>query len=284
MRYRAGYLYGSRGARRSYLTKPIPQTTDSAFMTIDPTQFVLVFICLALGGVLKGATGAGAPILAIPALAAMFDVKLAVVIMMMPNLLTNLWQGWRHREHRLAGHLGWIFAVTGALGALAGTIMLAWLPHEALAMIVAFAVICYVILRLCRPDWSLSLQAGERLSAPAGLVAGILQGSSGISAPVSITFLSAMRLDRQAYIFTISVFFVAMTAVQIPTLGMVGLLSAPLLAISLAAVVPILLFMPVGTALAQRLSPAAFDRAILLLLIGLALKLVFEAAPSVFGW
>lgn len=252
-------------------------------MTIDPTQFVLVFICLALGGVLKGATGAGAPILAIPALAAMFDVKLAVVIMMMPNLLTNLWQGWRHREHRLAGHLGWIFAATGALGALAGTIMLAWLPHEALAMIVASAVICYVILRLCRPDWSLSLQAGERLSAPAGLVAGVLQGSSGISAPVSITFLSAMRLDRQAYIFTISVFFVAMTAVQIPTLGMVGLLSAPLLAISLAAVVPILLFMPVGAALAQRLSPAAFDRAILLLLIGLALKLVFEAAPSVLG-
>ncbi len=252
-------------------------------MTIDLTQFVLVFICLALGGVLKGATGAGAPILAVPALAAMFDVKLAVVIMMMPNLLTNLWQGWQHRRHRLAGHLGWIFAATGAIGALAGTIMLAWLPHEVLAMIVAVAVLCYVAIRLCRPDWSLSRRAGEILAVPAGLVAGVLQGASGISAPVSITFLSAMRLERHTYIFTISVFFVVMTAVQIPTLGMVGMLSAPLLALSLAAVVPILLFMPVGAALARRLSPAAFDRAILLLLVGLALKLVFEAAPFAFG-
>lgn len=252
-------------------------------MTIDPTQFVLIFICLALGGVLKGATGAGAPILVVPALAAMFDVKLAVVIMMMPNLLTNLWQGWQHRRHRLAGHFLWVFAATGAIGALVGTIMLAWLPHEVLAMLVAFAVLCYVAIRLCRPDSSLSRRASEILAAPAGLIAGMLQGSSGISAPVSITFLSAMRLERQTYIFTISVFFVAITAVQIPTLGLVGMLSAPLLALSLVAVVPILLFMPVGAALARGLSPAAFDRAILLLLVGLALKLVLEAAPIVFG-
>ncbi|MEO3999521.1 sulfite exporter TauE/SafE family protein [Mesorhizobium sp. CAU 1732] len=252
-------------------------------MTIDPAQFLLVFICLALGGVLKGATGAGAPILAVPALAAVFDVKLAVVIMMMPNLLTNLWQGWQHRTHRLTGHLGWIFAAAGAAGALAGTFMLAWLPHETLSIIVALAVLGYVMIRLSRPGWTLSRRAGSRLAAPAGLVAGILQGSSGISAPVSITFLNAMRLERHAYIFTISTFFVAMTVVQIPALGYVGILSLPLITLSLAAVVPILAFMPVGAALARRLSPAAFDRAILLLLVGLALKLVYEAVPFASG-
>ncbi len=249
-------------------------------MTVDPAQFALIVLCLALGGVLKGATGAGAPILAIPALAAVFDVKLAVVIMMMPNLLTNIWQSWRFRDHRLAGHFGWTFALAGGAGAVAGTFMLASLPHEMLSLIVAFAVMFYVVLRLARPNWILPRRAGDRLAAPAGVVAGVLQGSSGISAPVSISFLNAMRLERQTYIFTISLFFVSMTAVQLPALAYFGLLSPLLLALSLAAVVPILGFMPVGTALARRLSPQAFDRAVLVLLVGLALKLVYESAAG----
>lgn len=68
-----------------------------------------------------------------------------------------------------------------------------------------------------------------------------------------------------------------MTLVQVPTLALVGLLSPGLLAASLVAVMPILLFMPAGAALARRLSPAAFDRAIMVLLAGLAVKLVWSA-------
>jgi hypothetical protein len=246
-------------------------------MTIDPVQFALVFVCLALGGVLKGATGAGAPILAVPALAALFNVKLAVVIMMMPNLLPNLWQCWRFRVDRLAGSFTWIFAAAGGAGAFVGTVMLASLRHETLSLVVAAAVFGYVALRLAKPGWKPPMETSKRFAAPAALVAGILQGSSGVSAPVSISYLNAMRLKRETYIFTISVFFTVMTLVQIPALIYFELMSAPLMGLSLAAVVPILAFMPLGGALAKRLSPVAFDRAILLLLAGLACKLVYEA-------
>ena len=246
-------------------------------MMIDPLQIVLVVVCLALGGILKGATGAGAPILAVPALAAVFNVKLAVVIMMMPNLLPNIMQCWRYRDDRLASNFAWIFAGAGAAGAGVGTAMLASLPHEALSLIVAGGVFGYVILRLTKPDWKLPLDVGTRFAAPAAFAAGVLQGSSGVSAPVSISYLNAMRMKRETYIFTISVFFTAMTLVQIPALAFFGLMTPTLVGVSLLAVVPILAFMPVGGALARRLSPAAFDRAILLLLVGLAAKLIYEA-------
>ncbi len=246
-------------------------------MTIDPLQIVLVVVCLALGGILKGATGAGAPILAVPALAAVFNVKLAVVIMMMPNLLPNMLQCWRFRHDRMASNFAWIFAGAGAVGAGVGTAMLASLPHETLSLIVAGGVLCYVVLRLAKPGWKLPFDTATRFAAPAGFAAGILQGSSGISAPISISYLNAMRMKRETYIFTISTFFTAMTLVQIPTLAFFGLLTPGLLGLSMAAVVPILAFMPVGAALARRLSPTAFDRAILLLLVALAIKLVYEA-------
>ena len=45
------------------------------------------------GGILKGATGAGAPIIAIPILTFLFDVPTAVASFTLPNLLSNLWQG-----------------------------------------------------------------------------------------------------------------------------------------------------------------------------------------------
>jgi uncharacterized membrane protein YfcA len=42
-------------------------------MIFDPITIVAIFLAFALGGVLKGATGAGAPIITIPVIAAFYD-------------------------------------------------------------------------------------------------------------------------------------------------------------------------------------------------------------------
>ena len=241
------------------------------------TEILVVAACLAAGGILKGATGAGAPVLAVPAMAAIFDVKFAVVVMVVPNLMTNLWQGWRFRNSRPRGTLVWSFAVAGAVGVTLGTVILAALPQEALSLVVACSVLGYVAFRFARPDWRIPLALGKKLSAPAGVVAGMLQGASGISAPVSISFLNALALERPAFIATISIFFAVMSATQIPALATLGILTAHSLLFSLAALVPLLAFMPVGSKLAERLSPRIFDRIILILLAGLSAKLFYDA-------
>ena len=51
-----------------------------------------------------------------------------------------------------------------------------------------------------------------------GSAGGVLQGSAGLSAPVSITFLNSMKLERNQFIPTISVYFGVMSVFQIPTL------------------------------------------------------------------
>ncbi|MCT8991351.1 sulfite exporter TauE/SafE family protein [Chelativorans sp. SCAU2101] len=246
-------------------------------MTLQLTDLAIIFACLAAGGILKGATGAGAPVLAVPAMAMIFDVKVAVVVMLMPNLLTNLWQGWHFRKHLLPARFLLTFALAGAAGVVAGTLILAFLPQRVLMLFVAGAVYIYIALRLARPDWKIAYPLASRLSLPAGLAAGMLQGSSGISAPVSISFLNAMRLERPTFIGTISLFFVTITALQIVSLVYFGLFSGQSALVSLAAVLPILAFMPVGAALARRLSKESFDRAILILLALLATKLVYDA-------
>ncbi len=238
---------------------------------------IWALIGLALGGILKGATGAGAPIVAIPALTMAVDVKFAVTMMLMPNLFSNLWQGWTYRKHSLPRRFLLLFCLSGAVGIGLGSLMLAYVSPDTLSLLVAAGVAIYVVLRLLKSGWYLAYPLAERLAAPAGLLGGLLQGATGLSAPASLTFLNAMRLDRPVFIGTISAFFVTITATQVPTLYALGFLTPMLLAQSLGALAILSLFMPVGRKLAQIWSRETFDRVILVLLAVIAIRIVWQA-------
>jgi hypothetical protein len=238
---------------------------------------VLAILGLSLGGLLKGATGAGAPIIAVPVMAMYFNVPLAVTIFAMPNLLTNLWQSWTYRKHQLSLRFTVMFAAGGAIGVAIGTVLLANLPGNALTLTVAFAVLAYLAFRIIHPGWVLPYRVAERLALPASALAGALGGAAGISAPVSLTFLNAMRLQRPQFIATISLFFMMMGVVQVPMLIAYGFMDWTRFILSVGAIIPVLAFMPVGAWLARRFPPAVFDKIILVLLAGIALRLIAQA-------
>lgn len=240
-------------------------------------ELALVALSLFLGGLLKGATGAGTPILAIPAMSLLFDVRLAIVVMMAPNVLTNAWQGWQYRAHLAPGRFTWPLVLGGVLGVLIGTWLLASLPLHLLSLIVALAVFAYIGLRLARPDWVLSFEVAQKLALPAGLAAGLLQGASGISVPASLTFFNAIRLPRPVFIGTISMLFVGFSTVQALALMLSGVARPQEIVLSVLAMGPIAVGMPVGAALARRLPPRLFDRAILILLAVIAGRLALGA-------
>ncbi len=240
-------------------------------------SLIVAILALAAGGVLKGAIGAGSPVIAVPILALTHDVPFAVAIFTLPNLLSNLWQGWAYHGSGISPRFTWTFALAGAAGAFLGSLLLAWLPGESLMAGVALVVFVYIAVRLARPHWVLSRAAAGRFAAVAGLVGGVMQGAGGISAPVSVTFLNAMKLERAAFIATISVFFAAMSVVQIPTLWGLGILTPERLVLSLLAAIPLFAAIPVGAWLARHVSREKFDRIILGLLAVIALRLLWAA-------
>ena len=110
------------------------------------------------------------------------------------------------------------------------------------ALITDGATIADVGTRLFNPNWIVSYAQGLKLSIPMGFAAGMLQGASGVSAPVSLSFLNAMRMERATFISTVSILFAAMTAFQIPTLAVLGIASWYEMALSAAALVPLTLW------------------------------------------
>ena len=244
---------------------------------LDPSALLAICVALSLGGLLKGATGMGTPVVAVPVMAAFVDVKLAVIIMVIPNLLTNLWQLRQFGQHRLREGFAMRFAIGGTIGAFIGTLLLVALPAQALSLILAAAIMLYIALRLLRRDFKLPFDIANRAALPASTAAGILQGAAGISAPIAVSFLNAMRLERPAFIATISLFFAAMSLVQIPTLLWFNLFTPSTLLLACAALIPIFAAMPIGSWLAQRWSARRFDITILVLLSLLAIRLIWGA-------
>lgn len=246
-------------------------------MITEPVVIGLAILGFLIGGVLKGATGAGAPLVAVPMLAIVFDVPTAVTIFTVPNMISNIWQAWAYRADRLPWKFTAGFAIAGLVGAGLGTVMLANLQPDALLLMVAIVVFIYIGFRLLKPDWVLSYARALPLAAPVGFLGGILQGSVGISAPISVTFLNALKLDRTVFISTIAVFFTAMSLSQLPLQIQYGLMTVHIFALGIGALGLIVAAMPLGAYLARRISRSVFDKCILGLLLIIAIRLVMSA-------
>lgn len=244
---------------------------------MDITGILLGGFGLAVGGFLKGAVGAGAPLVAVPLLALLYDVPLAVAIFTIPSLLSNIWQGWAYRAERGAPRFVWTLALAAGIGAVFGSLILAWLPGDMLMAGLSMIVFLYIGFRLYSPDWVLGRGEALRLAAPAGLAAGIMQGAGGISAPVSITFLNAMRMERGEFIATIAIFFGVMSASQIPALVALGIMTPERAILSVLGCIPLFGAMPLGAWVGRRVSKEVFDRLILWLLAAIALRLLWVA-------
>ena len=244
-------------------------------MVSDPVIIIAIFIAFALGGILKGATGAGAPIVTIPVMAAFYDVRIAVIIMVIPNLLTNIGQLYQFRKTILPRFFTISFALGGGIGAFLGTILLVNLPIKILILSVACIVIIYILLKLIVPSWKLNYIKAKKLVFLMGAGGGILQGSAGLSAPISITFLNSMKLERNQFIPTISVYFGVMSIFQMPTLYYYDFLNLETIIMSCISTIVLMAFMPFGSWIAKSVSKDSFDKITLILLGFIALRIIY---------
>ena len=244
-------------------------------MVSDPVIIIAIFIAFALGGILKGATGAGAPIVTIPVMAAFYDVRIAVIIMVIPNLLTNIGQLYQFRKTILPRFFTISFALGGGIGAFLGTILLVNLPIKILTLSVASIVIIYILLKLIVPSWKLNYIKAKKLVFLMGAGGGVLQGSAGLSAPISITFLNSMKLERNQFIPTISVYFGVMSIFQMPTLYYYDFLNLETIIMSCISTIVLMAFMPFGSWIAKSVSKDSFDKITLILLGFIALRIIY---------
>jgi uncharacterized protein len=243
---------------------------------MDITALSIIFAAAAAGSLVKGATGMGMPLIGVPIIAATMGLQHAVVVMAFPILFSNLWQVYKFRAERHDARMKFLvpmlFACT--VGIAGGVWFLTTAPERGLSLTLGALLLAYFVFRIARPSFTVGPEAAMRWAVPAGIGAGILQGATGISAPIGVTFIHAQKFARHAHVFAVSAMFLALGAAHLPSLWIAGLLTPEWVLQGFFALIPIFIFMPIGHWLSSKLSQSAFDKIILAFLGIIGLKLV----------
>jgi len=211
----------------------------------------------------------------------MFSIEIIALVLTAFSLggvlkISNAVQIWRFRNSNENRHFSYWFAATGVIGAGIGTFALAAFSSVILTTAVAMVVLLYVSFRLFNPGWSLSWESANKAVKLIGAIGGIFQGAMGLSGPVAISFVNAVGLTRPQFIFTMSLYFLAMTLIQLPLQVGLGIMTWERAGLGFLALVPLLLGMVVGERIGQHISKTTFDRIIIVLLTLLAIRLLSQ--------
>jgi len=248
-------------------------------VSLDPLSLqsvAIIILALAAGCFVKGITGWGLPLIAVPVLASFLGVEHAVAVMVVPGMAANFWLLWVHRARfATAGHLPPLL-VAGMLGVVFGTWVLQALSERTLFLILAAAIGAYLLTLIIHPQFKVPRAADRYLSPVVGLLAGALQGATGISGPLVGTYYHALRLTQGEYVFGVTATFQVLFFTQALALSGFGMLDRVRLVEGLLAVLPIIVVLPLSVRVAQRISRRVFDTILITLIAVMGLRFLYK--------
>jgi uncharacterized membrane protein YfcA len=219
---------------------------------------ILVCLVFVLAGFAKGIIGLGLPTIAMGLLAVVLPPAEAAALLILPSLVTNVWQ-------MLDGpHLGrllrrlWPLNVGVCLGTWLGAAVLAGIGgrHGGLALglaLIAYAASGLAALRLVVP------RTAEPILGPiTGALTGGITAATGVFVIPAVPYLQAIGLQKDELVQALGLSFTVSTLALAAALAGVDAFAPDLVLPSLLAVVVALAGMRLGQAVRARLRPQAF--------------------------
>lgn len=233
---------------------------------------------MAVSAFVKGSIGIGFPTLGTPLLTLVMEVKAAVAVLVIPNIVMDALQ------IRRRGHLGptarRLAPLLGAtmVGVVVGTRILVLLSARAVLLTLGLIVLAFVALNLTRFAPRVPAAWERWLSPAVGLGAGIMGGVTNALGTPLLLYFYALAMDKHEFVRSVALTFLVAKVVQLGALVHYGLLPPPLVGGSVALTAVGLAGFGLGLLVQDRLDQRAFNRAVLVFLAGLGLWLVYRAA------
>lgn len=237
-----------------------------------PTIEVVIYtaVVFLFAGWVKGVVGMGLPTVAMGALGLAMAPVQAAALLVVPSLVTNVWQfvagpGVRNIIRRLA-----VMMVFVCIGTALG---IRWLVSDASrwpAITLGAVLTLYALLALFLPKLSVPARWESRASPVVGFATGVLTGATGVFVVPAVPYLSAIGMSKDELVQALGLSFTISTIALGIALGSMGRYPIELLLVSFAAVLPALLGMFIGQRMRDRIEPDAFRRwfFVAMLLIG----------------
>jgi uncharacterized membrane protein YfcA len=182
-----------------------------------------VVIVIALAGLLQGALGLGFPMLATPLIAAVTDMRTAVILVLLPCLVCVATNIARTGAVRPVLAEFWMMPFYVVAGSALGTRIFIAYPSFPYTLLLAGMILAYLNLeQLGRTEWP-QLRDHRRLSgALFGVLAGAAEGTANIAAPPLVIYYLALGVTPVTLVQGLNICFLTGKATQFTTLAAFG--------------------------------------------------------------
>jgi len=234
-----------------------------------------------LAGFIKGVIGLGLPTVSMGLLAVMMPPSQALAIVVVPAIVTNIWQTF------VGGYLRDIVLRLWPL--MLGTAIGIWLNGGMLtgpyarygAVVLGILLMIYAAIGLGKFRFSVARPNEKWVGGIVGLITGAISAATGVQVVPSMPFMQAIGMEKDELIQALGVYFTVATLGLAFNLTSAGLFSAATALPGAIAMAASFAGMFIGQAVRTRMEPDSFRRWFLIAMIFLGIYLVGAAIYNI---
>jgi uncharacterized membrane protein YfcA len=242
---------------------------------------LLIAAAFLLAGFIKGVIGLGLPTVSMGLLAVSMPPSHALAIVIVPSIVTNIWQTFAGPYLRDIIRRLWPLMAGAVVGIWLNAGMLTGPYARYGTIVLGLLLMVYATVGLSKFSFSVARSDEKWIGGIVGLVTGAVSAATGVQVIPSMPFMQAIGMEKDELVQALGVFFTVATLGLAFNLTSAGLLNASTARPGVVAMACAFIGMFVGQAVRSRLQPEAFRRWFLIAMIFLGLYLSGSAVYEV---
>ena len=211
-----------------------------------------------IAGFVKGVIGMGLPTVAVGLLGLMMTPSRAAAIIVVPSLVTNVWQAVAGDGFAIVARRLWPMFVGICIGTWAGAV---WLPDgsggEATVWL-GVALALYAMFGLANLHLRVPKQHERSIGLLVGIATGIVTVATGVFVIPGVPYIQALNFDRDRLVQALGLSFTVSTLTLAAALQHAGEMRMSVVVPSAVALAAALASVLLGQVVRGRVSPATF--------------------------
>ena len=248
----------------------------------DPFLIIIASVFL-LAGFVKGTIGMGLPTVAMGLLATRMTPAHALAIVIVPAIVTNIWQTFVGPYLRDILRRLWPLLICTALGVWVGGGLLTGPYARYGTIVLGILLVIYAILGLSKVRFSVRRENESWIGAIVGLITGVISAATGVQVIPSMPFMQAIGMEKNELIQALGVFFTTATVAQVYNLTGAGLLNSATLIPGGVGMIAAFAGMYIGQLVRSRMDADTFRRWFLIAMLFLGIYLAGEMIARIHG-
>ena len=238
---------------------------------------LLIAAAFLLAGFIKGVIGLGLPTVSMGLLAVSMPPAHALAIVIVPAIITNIWQTLVGPYLRDIIRRLWPLMVGTVVGIWLNAGMLTGPYARYGTIVLGLLLVIYAIVGLSKISFRVARRDEKWIGGIVGLTTGVVSAATGVQVIPSMPYMQAIGMEKDELVQALGVFFTVATMALAFNLTAAGLLNSSTALPGAVAMASAFIGMFIGQTVRSRMQPEVFRRWFLIAMILLGIYLVASA-------